>query len=713
VDYTPPTNFYGTDTFQYLVRDDGTPNLDSLLALVTINVSPTNDAPQITAPTPAAFPEDTSLALAFIDILDDTPSGQGTGSLSNVLVDLTASNGTFTVDGASHGVGVTPIAGGVQLSGSVVNINAALNDADSKYTPDEDFNTTNMGAESIDIHVDDLGNIGGSLPGLTASKSVPLTINSVNDPPLLVLTPDPVIVAQSTSAVSHSVPGFVADRWPAGHLPTPSDEAGQTVSITGVTVLADPDDVIAGAGLGVVSINDATGELTFTANGSASGVATVEVATTDDGGPGAEPPATNTQTFTIQVGINQQPLYTFTGNTPGDDIEVDQDTGIHLFPKALDNVYTGTDFDYPFGQSIQNVVVINDNPLLFTSLGQPDFAFTPPDGAGVSGVTPGFGDLGFVLTPGAYGVANVQVTIIDDGGTANGGDNTAEFDFQIIVNQTGGGPGDGFGPVVTAIKVAGGSWDPGYIALFDPIEQAGYPIPTGSAQFTPLPWANAGQLIVEFDEDVRGTGPSGDLLPADFAVVGVNQLAYPIASVDYDPVNFRATLNMASALPVDKYKLAINDANITDADGNALDGEWSDEQSFPSGDLIVGGDFIYSFNFSPGNFDLDMAGDVDIFDLNVLGLAYEPMGTYNPMADSNGDLHNDIFDLNDLGLNYNNTLPSGTPGVATPAPAVAVDRIFDAPDPLAIDQLASDDVADELAVELVSLAKPAAKAFIA
>jgi hypothetical protein len=109
-----------------------------------------------------------------------------------------------------------------------------------------------------------------------------------------------------------------------------------------------------------------------------------------------------------------------------------------------------------------------------------------------------------------------------------------------------------------------------------------------------------------------------------------------------------------------------------------------------------------------------MAGDVDIFDLNVLGLAYEPMGTYNPMADSNGDLHTDIFDLNYLGLNFGNTLPSGTPGVPPPTPAVAVDRIFDAPpDPLAIDQLASDDVADELAVELVSLAKPAAKAFIA
>ena len=50
IEYTPPADYYGPDSFEYIIEDDGTPPLTSIAGLVTIMVSPINDAPVITAP---------------------------------------------------------------------------------------------------------------------------------------------------------------------------------------------------------------------------------------------------------------------------------------------------------------------------------------------------------------------------------------------------------------------------------------------------------------------------------------------------------------------------------------------------------------------------------------------------------------------------------------------------------------------------------------
>ena len=334
------------------------------------------------------------------------------------------------------------------------------------------------------MFVDDLGNINGGLGALTDSLSIPLTIDSVNDPPLLDLLFDPVVVPQDASSAAHSVTGFVVDRYPAGDLPTPSDESGQTVTITGVSVISETADVVVD---GTVDIDDSTGELIFTANGGVSGVATIEISLTDDGGPGAEPAAVNTQTFDIQVGINQEPTFTFTGNNADDNIEVPASSGSHTFLAAVSDVdHSATPlYDFPLPQTISSVSIVTvTNDHLFDS--DPVLVFNP--------LTEDY-NLEFTVAPGLTGTSEVTFTVIDDGGTDNGGDDTATHTFDIIIGTT---PTDPDAPFIESIKFVGRGmgtqpgWSTDFLDFIDPtstLELQGFSLPHGT------PWANGSDAM--------------------------------------------------------------------------------------------------------------------------------------------------------------------------------------------------------------------------
>ncbi len=74
----------------------------------------------------------------------------------------------------------------------------------------------------------------------------------------------------------------------------------------------------------------------------------------------------------------------------------------------------------PADEAMQSLTftVTNDNNALFTV--QPD----------IDEVT---GDLTFTIAAGAVGTATVTVTLMDDGGTANGGVDSLTLTFQIII----------------------------------------------------------------------------------------------------------------------------------------------------------------------------------------------------------------------------------------------------------------------------------------
>ncbi len=154
-----------------------------------------------------------------------------------------------------------------------------------------------------------------------------------------------------------------------------------------------------------------TGELTYTLAPNMNGVAIVTVVMRDDGGTiGGGIDASAPQTFNITVlPVNSAPIFTLVTNN----VVVLEDAGSLNFTLAS-VVNPGAPDE---AAQILSTMVISDNPSLFTV--QPSVDSN--------------GNLTYTLAPNANGVANVTLTIVDDGGVANGGQNTTIRNFAITV----------------------------------------------------------------------------------------------------------------------------------------------------------------------------------------------------------------------------------------------------------------------------------------
>ena len=221
----------------------------------------------------------------------------------------------------------------------------------------------------------------------------------------------------------------------------------------------------------------------------------------------------------------------------------------------------------------------------------------------------------------------------------------------------------GAAPKVMSVRAGSQFWTPAFKDAVDPSTTtpgtgAGHVIHTGPAastfgttsttrQSTPLPWAMLNQLIIDFSEDVEGTGPGDALVPADFEVTGPDG-PIPVINVNYDPSLFRATLTLSPITGVmtkGHYELIAKSANIRDDSGNTLDGFFvNDDSPLPSGDGTLDDDFAFEFAISPGNatgqFVHDASGVVDPSDVAIFGAAFgsgvDSPG-YQPWADFSGN----------------------------------------------------------------------------
>ncbi|MCR9294342.1 MAG: carboxypeptidase regulatory-like domain-containing protein, partial [bacterium] len=248
-------------------------------------------------------------------------------------------------------------------------------------------------------------------------------------------------------------------------------------------------------------------------------------------------------------------------------------------------------------------------------------------------------------------------------------------------------------PTIVGVKFGSTRWSQAFRDEVD-VDAAGagtgigYEIPLGNpalaadklGQTTPFAWGNINQIVIEFSEPVRGSGPGGALAPADFGLAGVNTAAYAIKSVNYDPATYRATLNLSNGsdgfvLSVDEMAIFANDLTISDEAGNMLDGEWVRHQLVPqSGDGVEGGLFRFDINVSPGNYNLSLSKDdnatadhgaVNIFDgsawagRNPSSLALGD-ALYSIFVDGNGDGLINIFDGSLWAGSNGNVLPIGS-----------------------------------------------------
>jgi hypothetical protein len=210
INYTPATDFNGTDTFDYTIEDsDG----DTSTATVTVTVNSVNDLPTA---------------------VDDTATvDEDSGTTS---IDVT-DNDDFGGDGASVGTITLPSATSANGGTLTVNDNGTPNDPtddEVNYTPATNFN----GTDTFDYTIEDSN-------GDTSTATVTVTVNSVNDLPTAVN--DTATVNENSGATSIDVTDnddFGGDGPSVGTITLPSATSanGGTLTVNDNGTPNDPTD---------------------------------------------------------------------------------------------------------------------------------------------------------------------------------------------------------------------------------------------------------------------------------------------------------------------------------------------------------------------------------------------------------------------------------------------------------------------------------------
>jgi len=463
-DYVPGADFNGSDSFTYFANDG---QVDSAAATVTITINAVNDAPSA-QDDPATTDEDQPVV---VDVLANDSDIDGSLDPASVNVSSGPSNGTTSVDPATGEI---------------------------TYTKSGDFN----GSDSFVYEVCDDGT---PLPAECATATVSVTVAPVNDDPTISSISDQTIpedgstgalgftvgdtdsaagdlVVTATSSNSTLVPDANISLGGSGEnrtvtvtpaadangsteitLTVTDPDSGSALTVFQVTVTADNDAPTISAVADQTLLEDGTtGALAFTVDDAdtAVGSLTVTAASSDTtripeanlvlGGSGANRTVTVTPaadrnggpvtiTLTVQDGdggstptqfgvtvtpVNDEPTLSL-----GGDQTVDEDAGAQsvagfaaVSPGAANEA----------GQVV-TLTLTNDNNALFSA--QP-------------AIDPSTGELTYAPAPDANGSATVSVTAMDNGGTANGGDDTAPTQmFTITVNPVNDPPtaaDDGF-----------------------------------------------------------------------------------------------------------------------------------------------------------------------------------------------------------------------------------------------------------------------------
>lgn len=236
--------------------------------------------------------------------------------------------------------------------------------------------------------------------GVNTSKIeiVTISIIQINDAPSFTKGTDQTVLEDA---------GFrTIYNWATDLSAGPADESGQSIFFH---VSNDNENLFS-----TQPAIDSDGTLTFTPAENANGTATVTVSLSDNGGTdnGGEDTSDHV-TFTISViPVNDEPSFTIKG-----DLSILAGAASHTFSGWVRNISAG-----PGDESSQQLIfhVSNDNNSFFTA--QP--------------AVNSDGDLNFTLADGVSGDVTITVSLSDDGGIANEGDDTSdETTFSINIGK--------------------------------------------------------------------------------------------------------------------------------------------------------------------------------------------------------------------------------------------------------------------------------------
>jgi VCBS repeat-containing protein len=360
--YTTAPNANGSAVVTVALQDSGgTSNggidTSSPPRIFTINVTPVNDAPTLTVPGTQTVDEDTNLTIAGVSVTDiDAGSNP-------IRVNLTVTSGVLNVSSLP---GLT-ITGNnsriVSITGSTDNVNTAL--GNFTYTGNANFS----GTDTLTIVANDNGNIGNG-GALTATQTIGITVNAVNDAPLLTV-PTSLTVAEDTNLTLSGITITDVDSGASAINVTLSATQG-TITLgtvpAGVAVSNNgTSDVTLIGTLTAVRTALANSTLRYLGNVNYNGPDTITVAINDDGNTGFGGPLTATRSINVTVTpVNDAPTLTLPGAqtvSEDSDLVLTGATGI-----ILTDVDSGTSpIRVSLGVTNGTLILGSTNGITFTS----------------------------------------------------------------------------------------------------------------------------------------------------------------------------------------------------------------------------------------------------------------------------------------------------------------------------------------------------------
>ena len=560
--YSPATNFNGTDSFTYEVRDGGPPGDE---ATVTITVNPVNDAP-VAGNDAYTTAEDTALNVPAPGVLGNDSDVDGSALTATVVSGpsigavVLNSDGSFTYTPNANANGsdsFTYRAGDGTAQSNLATVNLTVNPrddfpvaTDDAYVTDEDtpLNVPAPGVLGNDTDVD--GDVltaslrmpaehgtaavnadgsftytpatnfngtdsftykldGGPLKLEPITATVTITVNAVNDAPVAVN--DAYTTAEDT-ALNVPAPGVLGND---------SDGDGSALSAA----------VVTGPSIGAVVLNS-DGSITYTPTANANG----SDAFTYRAGDGTAQSNVATVNITV-VPVNDAPVAVDDASTTDEDIAVDVDVALNdtdvdnanadLRAVSVSSATGGTATLQPDGRTVRFVPATNANGV--TTPGGFSFTYRAHDGA---------------LTSANTATVTITVNPVNDAPIAANDAYTTSEDTPMNILAPGvlGNDSDVDGSALSAAVITGPSI--GSVVLNS----------DGSFTYTPTANANGADSFTYRADD--GAAQS-NVATVNITVVPVNDA--PVAVDDASTTDEDATVDI---------DVAVNDTDVDNANAN-------------------------------------------------------------------------------------------------------------------------------------------------
>ncbi|NNE11953.1 MAG: tandem-95 repeat protein [Ilumatobacter sp.] len=399
--YTPPADYFGTDSFTYQATDPTGSGAGSNTASVTVTVTGVNDAPtfELVASPDQTVDEDAG-PQTVIDLLS---ADAGPTNEAGQLLSATVGNDESTLFAVQPAIDADT--------------------GDLTFTPADDAN----GSATITVSVTDNGGTANGGVDTSGEQSFTITITPVNDVPTFVTGGDVDVVTDTGP--------FGPSPWATSISPGAADELGQSLWFSAV---ADDPTLFT-----VAPTIDSSGRLGFTPAAGVTGATTVTVTLTDDATAGGPARTSSPEQFQIQIlpratiVVEQQTVggdgtFSFDGSLGAFDLTTAGAVESTTFSELVPGSFSITQVAAPADVDLTNLICTSGtgaSTFRLTGATAGTDAFEPGDDTSVIELAPGDTATCRFVSTDRDGSIQVVLDTVDSGGI-----------FEFTQDITGGGP---------------------------------------------------------------------------------------------------------------------------------------------------------------------------------------------------------------------------------------------------------------------------------